>query len=253
MQIHFLIRATGAESLKIKRSLALLSAVLVPLVPAFVNFMMTLQRGVGKPAMGITNPWSIYFMYAIKLWVIFALPLIVSVLAALLADVDYRAKAWKQILALPFPRPAVMAGKWLVLVGLALLSTLVFGAANLTGGVLIHLLHPERGLGAPIPVLEAFTQPLIAWLLALFMISIHLWISLRWSNFLVSIIIGFAAAVANIFLLSSGLYAHSAVFPWAMPAQAYDRWQATLVFSLIGAAAVYWMARCELLNRDVYE
>ena len=252
MTIHHLIRAVLAESLKVKRSLALLSALVIPLVPAFVNLMMTVQGGVGKPALGLASAWSTYYLYAIKLWVIFAMPLIVSILAALLADVDHRARTWKQLFALPFPRPAIMASKWLALAGITLLSTLVFGAANLTGGILIHLLHPGQGLDPPIPVLEAFTKPLIAWLLSLFMVSIHMWISLRWTSFLVSATVGFAASVANLFLISSSLYKYSALSPWAMPIQTYDRWEAMLIPSLVGAVVVYWLAGRRFVRQDVY-
>jgi hypothetical protein len=250
MTIQYLIRAISAEALKIKRSLALLFALLIPLAAVFVNFMITVQNGLGKPALGITSPWSIYFMYSIKLWVIFCTPLSVSVLGALSADVDHRAKAWKHLFVLPFPRSAIMAGKWLSLTGINLLSTLVFGLANLACGFLILWLRPEQGLELPIPFLEALTKPLIAWLLSYFMISIHLWISLRWPNFLVSVTIGFAASITNLFLLSSSLYQYSVLSPWAMPAQAYDNWQTMLVPSLIGSFVTYWLAWREFACRE---
>ncbi len=252
MKLKHLLRAVYAESLKLKRSLALLAALLIPLVLAFANFMNTVQRGIGRPALELTNPWSLYLIYALELWVIFALPLLVSVLAALLADLDHRAKAWKQLFALPFPRSTVFASKWLVLAGITLLSTLVFGAANLAGGILVHLLRPELGLGLPIPVLEAFIKPLIAWLLALFMISIHLWISLWWPSFLVSVTVGFAASISNIFLINSKLYEHSFVSPWAMPIQAYDRWQTILIYALLGAVVTVGLAGRAFVRRDMF-
>ncbi len=250
MIFHHLIRATYAEVLKLKRSLAILFALLIPLAASFVNFLITVQSGIGKPTLGITSPWSIYFMYSIKLWVIFCIPLLVSILSALLADVEHRTKAWKHLFAMPFPRAAILASKWLSLAGIILLSTLTFGATNLASGALIQVLQPAQGLQWPIPFLEAFSKPLIAWLLSLFIVSIHLWISLRWPNFLVSVTVGFAASISNIFLLSSNLYEHSVIFPWAMPAQAYDHWQMTLVSSLAGCVIIYWLAQREFALRE---
>ena len=95
-------------------------------------------------------------------------------------------------------------------------------------------------------------MPLLGWLLSMFMLSIHLWISLRWSSFLVSITVGFAASVSNIFFVSSYLFEKSALSPWAMPVQAYGDWPATLLAALIGAMLVYLLTRSWFIRRDVY-
>jgi ABC-2 type transport system permease protein len=240
--------------LKLKRSLALLIAVILPLFPAFANFAGTLRSGLG-PAMDeieARSAWSVYFHYSGEMWVIFALPLVVAILSALLANTDHKPKTWKQLFALPFPRSAVFWGKWWALAASLLLSTVVFGLASLASGAAVHFIRPELGLGFPPPLVEAFARPLLAWLLAMLMLSIHLWISLRWPSFVVSIGAGFAASVANIFLIWSYLLERSIFFPWAMPATAYSSWQATILPALLGAALVCLLAQREFVRRDVF-
>ena len=144
------------------------------------------------------------------------------------------------------------AGKALTLAGITLLSMLAFAITNLACGLLIQFTHPEIGLDLTAAVPEAFARPLLAWLLSAFMLSIHLWISLRWSSFLVSLTVGAAAAIGNLFVLSSYLVKGAALSPWAMPARVYDDWQTSLIVSLVGAAVVYVLASRQFVRRDVY-
>ena len=254
MSLSYLIRGVRAETLKVKRSLALIAALVIPLFPAVVNLAGALRRGLAGDAeeLAALGPWGLYVRYAIKFWVIFALPMVIALLAALLAQVDHKPKQWKQLFALAYPRSALYAAKWLALAGVALLSTLVFAGANIVGGMIVAALRPDLGLELPLPLGEVVGKPLLAWALALAAISIHHWIALRWPSFLSSLAVGFAASVANLFLISSYLYERAAFFPWAMPSQAYGAWRGTLLASLIAAALVYALARAEFVRRDVY-
>jgi hypothetical protein len=251
--LRYILGGCRAEILKLKRSLALIAALLIPLFPAFVNFASTLRSGVGRPIEGMEDltPWSLYFVYANKFWTIFALPFVVAILSALLANLDHKSKTWKTILALSYPRGAVFASKWVALAGITLLSSLTFALSNLLGGVILHFVRPELGLDFPAPVMEMISNLCVGWLLSMFMISIHHWISLRWSSFLASVVVGFAASVSNIFLISSYLYEKAALSPWAMPVMVYEDYSLTLIISLIGAALVYLFARIEFVRRDV--
>lgn len=250
----YILRGIWSETLKLKRSLVLIVTLLIPLFPAFANVASCLQSGMGTAlddAVGL-SPWSLYFRYAFKLWTIFALPMIVAIISALLANVDHQPKTWKMLFALPFPRAGIFAGKWVALSGLTLLSNLVFTLANLAGGTLVHFVRPEVGLEFPVPVGEAFSVALISWLLSLLMISIHLWVSLRWSSFLVSITLGFIATVSNLFLIASYLFGRSAISPWAMPVQVYGDWQGSLPAALLGALLVSLLAWRGFASRDVF-
>jgi len=249
-----LMRGVGAETLKMKRSLALSVALVIPLLPTFANVASALQTGLG-PQMeeGITlSPWSLFFRYTFRLWTIFALPMVVAIISALVAHTDHQTKAWKMLLALPISRQAAFGGKWIVLAGMLLLSNMVFMAANLMGGVLVNLLRPELGMGLPIPLGEALSVTLISWALSLLMVSIHLWISLRWPGFLASLTLGFIATVSNLFLIGSYLYGRVSLSPWAMPVQIYGDWQASMPVALGGALLVGGLACWDFVTRDVY-
>jgi len=250
--ISYFFRGISVETLKLKRSLALWIALIIPLFPSVANIVDGLQHGMSTPLEDAANrtPWSMLFYFAFRFWTILALPMIVAILSALMANTDHPPKAWKMLFALPFPRSAIFAGKWFGLAGLVLISNLVFTLANLVGGILIHYLRPDAGLEFPIPVGEALFAMFISWLLSLLMISIHLWISLRWSSFLVSIILGFSATVSNLFLIASYLYGKSAISPWAMPVQVYGDWQSSMPAALLGALLVSLLAGGQFTRRD---
>jgi ABC-2 type transport system permease protein len=252
--VTYSLRGVQVELFKLKRSLALIVALVIPLFPACANVADGIQHGLAvspldNPA-GL-GPWSLLFRYAFKLWTIFALPMIVAILSALLAYTDHQPKAWKMLFTLPFPREAIFLGKWVALAALLLLSNLVFALANLGGGLLLRALHPEYGLDLPIPIGEAFAATLISWLLSLLMVTIHVWISLRWPSFLTSIVVGFVATVSNLFLIGSYLYGRVALSPWAMPVQVYDNWQGSLLVALPLSAFAAWLACRGFVRRDV--
>lgn len=251
--LTYLSRGILAEILKLKRSLVLILTLVIPLFPSFANIADYLQSGSQPPLDGMVDPtpWSLYFHFSFELWTIFALPMVVAILSALLAYTDHHPKTWKVLFALSFPRAAIFTGKWVALAGLLLLSNLVFTLANLAGGVLIHFARPDYGLNFPIPVWDAFSRVLVSWLLSLLIVSIHLWISLRWSSFLVSLTVGFAATVSNLFLIASYMSNRVALSPWAMPVQVYGNWQGSLPVALIGALLVSLLAGQGFVNRDV--
>jgi hypothetical protein len=199
--VIYLWRGVRAEFLKIKRSQVLFVALLIPLFPAGLNFGEVLQRGLHvleSDTPGRLSPWSMYFRSSIDYWTIFALPLVVAVLSTLLANVDHQNHQWKELFSLAFPRTGVFAGKWTALMALCALSSIAFGIANILGGLAAGFLRPDLGLSlATLPWIEAFSRPLLGWLLSSSMITIQLWISLHWSQFLVSILSGFLEVLST--------------------------------------------------------
>lgn len=251
--LKYFFRGVWVETLKLKRSLVLTVALVIPFFPSFANVADALRHGFGT-ALGdpdTLGPWSLYFRYAFKFWTIFALPMIVAILSALLANTDHRNKTWKTLFALAYPRAGIFVGKWCALSLLVLISNLTFALINIAGGVLLHYVRPEMGLDFPIPLGEALSGTLVSWLLSLLMITIHLWISLHWSSFLVSITVGFAATVSNLFLIGSYLFTKSIMSPWAMPVQIYENWQPLLPVVLAGSLVLGLLAGREFVQRDI--
>jgi hypothetical protein len=214
MNLVYTARSVRAESLKLKRSLALSAALLVPLFPSFANFASALQSHIGRmpedPA--YLSMWSLYFRYSIKLWTIFAMPVVVALLRALLGAVDVKGKGWKHMFAMGVPQSAVFAGKWFSLAGLSLVSTLVFASANWPAAwrpttcapTWVGFPHPHRrGLRAPaagLAVVAVHAQPAPMDQPAL-------------AGLPVSLAVGFAASVSNLFTISSYLFSSSYFSP----------------------------------------
>ncbi len=78
-------RAAFAESLKLKRTLALRLATIAPLLIVFIVFGAYLQRGGGGP-----NPLVGFAQLNLTLWTILVLPLYTALLAALLAGIEHQ-------------------------------------------------------------------------------------------------------------------------------------------------------------------
>ena len=251
--ISFLLNGIQAEFLKVKRSQVLLVAIFIPLFPVGLSFGRVLQIGLSNIYdKDVLAPWSIYFRGSIDVWTIFALPFIVAIISSLLANVDHKTHQWKMLHALAFPRAGVFAGKWMVLMALTLLSVIVFSLGSIIAGLVAGLLHPELGLDWPVPLVDAFGRPLLAWLLSALMITIHLWISLRWSSFLVSILSGFFAVVLNIFMIGSFMNTYAAWSPWSLPSMVYPSvLPQYLVYSLAAMLVVYLLANAQFVRRDV--
>ena len=248
-----LFRSVRVEFLKLKRSQVLWVALCIPLFPAALNFGQTLKYGLRSFGDGLSlAPWSIYFQEAVRVWTMFALPFVVAILSAMLANRDHKTHQWKLLFALPFPRSAVFTGKWVVLMALNGLSSLVFMVMNVLSGLLVMCVRPELGLALPIPWAEVLLRPLLAWLLSTLMITIQLWISLHWTSFLTSILSGFLAFILNIYVLGSFMYKYAAFVPWSLPSLAYEvNVPGILRISLVISLVVYLLAQAEFVRRDV--
>lgn len=242
----FLIRSLSAEALKLKRTLALWMVFLAPLIVVSLQFFILYDRA--KPAPG-TEAWSMYIRSCSALWAIFMLPLFVTLETALISNLEHTAKSWKQLFALPVPRPAVVSAKIMMSFLLIGVSTIFLSVLIAISAKLLSALRPAfvmTGMPVELIVRSVFLPFIASWLI----IAIHSWISIRWNGFALSLGVGIAAVFFAVFASAAKAGAY---YPWLFPLNTLskERWLPALVIGSIGGVVFALFAIWDTVRRDV--
>ncbi len=213
--MNVLFRALSAEILKTRRTLALAMTVLAPLVIAFFAFAIYYQQREFQIAHADDKVWLGYFQNAFVFWNILMLPLFVTLETALLSALDHNGRHWTLLYTLPVPRWAFYAAKQLLALGLIAISNVVLLVLLLIDAQLLQLAVPAFNFRSPIPwgpLLRTFG---LAYLSSWLIITLHLWISMRWQSIVVALGAGIAATVGGVLVFQSEEWVMR--YPWTLP------------------------------------
>jgi ABC-2 type transport system permease protein len=212
-------RALSAETLKLKRTLALWMVLIAPLTVVVLNFLMLWQRGASYLLVA-DSAWHGLTQNITAFWSLLMLPLYVTLETALLGVVEHNTQQWKHLYALPLPRWSIYAAKWLISLALVAASTLVLWIGTILCGLLLNVVEPTLTLSTSIPLWDILRPMGTIGLIGLLIIAIHLYVGLRWSNFTISIGFGMVATTINIMIMNSEKW--SKVYPWSLPTFALE-------------------------------
>jgi lantibiotic transport system permease protein len=242
-----LLRAVSAESLKIKRTLALRLAIAAPLLIVLLQSGVYLSRGEDLEHAG-GNPVTGFARGIMTLWTLIFLPFYATLACSLLASIDHHDHHWDQLFALPISRRSIYAAKWITVVGLVVLSSVAIPVFTLVAAELLRLVrHEWSGFAFPLrTTLDGVARSCAA---ALLLISLQFWFSLRWQSFVLALAIGIAGIMSGIILITAPIRFLS-IYPWTAPAAAASpsRPLLALIWGLstgliLGAAACWRLAR----------
>ena len=222
-----LLRVTKVEVLKLRRTLALWAAVVVPFVVIAMTLAMNLSRSRGTQfVLDHPNGWDTLMLdQTLVLWCFVLLPLFVALETALLAGLEHREKAWKHLFALPIQRWTIYVSKLLVGLALVCLSSLVLAAGTAFQGWLLLKFRPDLGLSHPVPWALIFSRNFGFIPVVLLMLAVQLWVAVRWRSFTVPIGVGITGTLIGVMLLRTlknsistpfGPFLAS-LFPWSLP------------------------------------
>jgi lantibiotic transport system permease protein len=217
LPLTYLRRAVSAETLKLKRTLAVWMVLIAPSVVVALNFVMLLDRGASYLTEA-DSAWQALAQNVLLFWALMMLPLFVTLETALLGGVDHSSQQWKHLYALAIPRWTIYTAKSIIAVILIGTSTLVLWIETMTAGLLLHALKPDIATGGPVPAWELLQPMLLTFLVAWCIISVHLFVALRWESFTFAIGFGIATAVINFMVIQSDKW--SKFFPWSWPGYA---------------------------------
>jgi hypothetical protein len=256
-------RCLRGDLLKLRRTPALALAVFLPVLPPLISFVFVLQRGSQATAeMGSPVAWAILNM--LHLWAMLLVPPFAAVETSLLAGIEHHHGGWRHLLALPVPRSAAYAAKYVAafaLMGIATLSSCGFAMLSLWG---LTRLRADAGFAGPLMVRESFSLFALVGVASLFLFAVHAFVAMRWSSFPLNIGLALTGLVSNIALVDTPL---RYIVPWSAPA-AMENLAAPLVlglgsrstpshvililtFPLAGAALTSFLGIWGLSRRDV--
>ena len=242
-----LTSALSAETLKMKRTLALWLTLLTPAALVFLEVAgATQQQGNLSSLSPDINRWSLLFEELLSIWVILIFPLFITLETALLGQLEHGNNTWKLTYTQPVPRWATLAAKQIWGLGLIVLGMLALIGLTFVGGTILDILMPELKIEPPIPWVEIFRQTGIVFLVGGIILGIHTWIALRSRSFVVASAIGISMTIAGLIL--RGLE-WADYFPWSMPATALYRYyegSAITNYLVIGAAG--WLVLSMMSN-----
>jgi ABC-2 type transport system permease protein len=206
--------ALRAETRKLKRTLAFGLIFLAPAVILLLQLAMYFDHAEYYLSQDGLNPWKTFNQTMLVYWSFIMLPLFVTLESALVGNLEHARHNWKLLYVQPIPRWTIYAAKWIVNVALIAFSMVILLGMMLFGGCIVHTLFPEYPFDAGFPWLWTLEMLGMVFAASLFIISVHVWVSLRWSNFVVACATGIAATVAAVFAFGSD---YAAYYPWTIP------------------------------------
>jgi ABC-2 type transport system permease protein len=237
--------ALSVELLKLNRSLAALLAVAAPgLIAVFIFFnLLRLETA---------QDWTMVQMQAAGIWAFFMLPMSVTALTVLVAQMEHGPRSWEHLFALPVRRWRLLAAKAaaVFLVVAAMEAAVLIMTAG--SGVLTGLVRP--GL-APTGVVDGTAM---IWLHArifaagALLTAIQLWAALRFRSFVPGLVLG----IGGTFFAVVATSAKNGVFmPWQMPVNILSgdpaRADLALFLGLGGGVLVLGLMLVHLSRREV--
>ncbi|CAN5462376.1 ABC transporter permease [soil metagenome] len=200
-----LLRFVTVEILKLRRSLALLLCVSAPFCVVLLSTLIALDSK--KP-----SEWSRFGMATAGLWSFAMLPLAVTALSVLMAQMEHGPKTWNHLLALPGARPWAFVAKAMVMMGLvALMSAALFVMLGVGGG-LANIVRPGVLTGTLDP--GSLSKLIGGMFVASLLVSmLQLWVALAFRSFVPPLVFGIAGTLVAVGATASrqGVY-----FPWLL-------------------------------------
>jgi lantibiotic transport system permease protein len=196
-----------AEFLKYKRTSALFLAVGIPLAINGLFLLAYLINGIRANATSAQN-WGFFLENLHGSWVTLFLPVGLGILASLVLGLEHADNQWKQQLILGATRVQVYIGKWLAVLGLVLLGSVVLMLGSfVVGGIITGF--------KDIPLEKIYHAPLLALLGSVAIISLQTWLALRFRAVGVGLGIALFGAIAGGFAGQSRQWWY--FVPWSFP------------------------------------
>jgi len=248
-----LIRAFHAETLKLKRTLALWLVAIAPLAVLLLIVASYWQRRESILS-DSARMWEFLAQQTFIFWALLMLPLFITLETALLGGLEHESDHWKQILAQPVSRAAIYLAKQFIALLLIGLSMLALAGFTCLAGVGLQIALPEMIVNCGIPWGDLLRYAGCAFLASWLIISLHTWVGLRWRNFVVAMSVGIVLTVAGVLVINSDFGAY---YPWSAPGMAISKLNEgnspmTQVWvGLIGGPLVMLLGAWDVARRDV--
>jgi len=220
------LRQLRAEALKLRRSPALRTLWLLPLLFLLVEFVLFERPLLGLRALTTDTRTTLETLQpklVVALWGGFFHPLLLALLPALVFRPEHRFKTWRHLHAMPLSRRGFFLAKatlvlLLVAALLGALGLLLFAERKLLGWANPLLAQPYPGL---------LMARLLGWLWlgSLPLLALYLWVSDRINSLAVPVVFGLVGLILTIALSGEELPQawRRDLIPWVLPYAATER------------------------------
>lgn len=202
-----MIGVLRSDLLKLRRSLVLLIVAVSPVMIFLLGVLVVISGNA-------SGEWTTTALSGMAVWAYFLLPMTVTGLTALIAQLEHGTNTWSHILTTGVPRWQVFASKALLTIALmAMISALVWAAIFAAGHLGSTLSRANALNGAP-PYLAGARLLVMLWLASFLVAAIQLAIALRFASFALPVSVGIGGTFVAVAATASrwGL-----VFPWLLP------------------------------------
>lgn len=208
-----LMIALKAETQKLKRTLALGLVFLAPAVILLLQLALYFDHAEYYFKENV-NPWTNFNQTMLVYWGFLMLPLFITLESALTGNLEHAQRNWKLLYVQPVPRWAIYTAKQIINICLIGLSMLVLVGLMLVGGQIVHAVYPQYDFTLPFPWASTLRLVALEFLSAWMIISLQVWVSLRWPSFVIACSVGITATVIAVFAFGSD---YAGLYPWTIP------------------------------------
>ncbi|MBV8685108.1 MAG: ABC transporter permease [Alphaproteobacteria bacterium] len=198
-----LLRYLVAEALKLRRSLVLLLCGAAPACVVAMGVLVALDR---KAAVPLGQFW----MSSAAFWAFAMLPLAVTALSVLLAQMEHGPRTWDHLLTLPGARPRLYLAKALILMALVAAMSALLGLLILAAAPVVGAFHAVTGEVDAARLAGTLARMAAA---STLVCMLQLWTALHFRSFVPPLVLGIAGTFAALAATGArqGIY-----FPWLM-------------------------------------
>lgn len=253
-----LARALHAESLKMKRTVALKLVIVAPASVVLLVLVLTSQAPFTMLRMHeVQNEWITLARLDLMYWAVLMMPLYIALQSALVSGLDHADNQWKALLARPVPRWTLYVAKLIVVAATTIASALLLLCGVLISGAVLPFLQSDARFATPVPFSAIFRDGAEVAGLAFLALTIQHWISFRWRAFSIAIGTGIMATVAGYFadIASRHTGGWPQYFPWSLPMVVLAKYphntEATLAIGGILGVSVAAAGCFEFCRREV--
>jgi len=207
MRLRAFPRLIAAEFLKLRRSLVLLLCAAAPALVALLSFLMFMRWE--KPQL-----WLHFAMGGSALWAYFMLPMTITALTVLVAQLEHGPRAWNHILALPVPRWQIFVAKALVVLTLGALMSIALVLLIPAAGLLGEWMKGGDQLLGAIPWEATVSIVGKMFLGSMLLTMLQLWAALRFRSFVPPLVLGIGGTFVAVAATSAK---EGPFFPWLIP------------------------------------
>jgi len=214
-----LVKVFLAETLKLKRTIALRMVVVAP--AAVVLLVLFLTSNVTTLLLNQrVELWTALTRFTLIFWSILMMPLYVTLETALVAGIDHSDNQWKVLLSRPVPRWTFYVVKLFTVVLMTGTSTVLLVLGIIANGSILPKIQPDLHFAPAIPWADIITKAAQVASLGFLLLTIQHWVSLRWRSFTVAVAVGIVAMVvgyAMLFTTSQNSPGWAIYCPWSFP------------------------------------